>query len=61
MPVLKAGKKAAAEPIKRPSENQDYQQLLASAEALLTYARSLEGHANGDLRKLKKKIDALMQ
>ena len=61
MPVLKAGKKAAAEPKKRPSENQDYQQLLASAEALLTYARSLEGHANGDLRKLKKKIDALMQ
>ena len=60
-PVPKKKPKAAAEPKKRPAENQDYQQLLASAEALLAYARSLEGHANGDLRKLKKKIDALMQ
>ena len=59
-PVRK--RKAAVRETKarRSAENRDYQLLVASAEALLDYARSLEGHANGDLRALKKKIDALM-
>ena len=41
-------------------ESRDYEQLVSSAEALLQYVRSLDGLANGELRKLKKKIDALM-
>ena len=59
MPVFveKAKVPAARKPAPEPRE---YQQLVASAEALLAYAKSLEGHANGELRKLKKKIDALM-
>ena len=44
-----------------PSKNQDYLQLVATAEALLQYAKSLEHHANSEMRHLTKKIAKLIE
>ena len=61
-PVRKRKQAAApAESKKRAPENQDYRQLLSAAENLLSYARAMEGHANGDIRKLTRAIEALME
>ena len=45
---------------KKPAANQDYQQLLAAAEALLRRVKTMEGMANGEMRKMTKKITDLM-
>ena len=59
-PVPKA--RAAAPAGKRKaSGNPDYRSLMEAAEALVEYARRMEGRANRDLRKLTKKINALMK
>lgn len=58
---LKKKKPAGTEPERRPRENADYRDLVAEAERLLEYVRSLEGHANGELRRLTKKIRALTE
>ena len=54
-------KKAATEKKPRSSDNQDYRRLMEAAGALLRYAEGMEHHANGDIRKLTKKINALMK
>ena len=44
-----------------PAKNKDYLQLVAAAEALLRYAKSLEHHANSEMRHLTKKIAKLIE
>ena len=58
-PVRKAKEKPVPEK-RKPAGQTDYQQLLAAAEALLLYAKGMEGHANSDIRKLTKEITKLM-
>ena len=60
MPVRK--KKAnAQEPRRKAPDRQDYQQLLAAAEALLRQVRGMENYANGEIRKLTRQIQDLIQ
>ena len=59
-PVFKKKPKAAPDPERKRAANQDYQRLLSAAESLLAMARSMENHANGEIRKLTKKIQALL-
>ncbi len=44
-----------------PAKNQDYLHLLAAVESLLQYAKSLEHHANSEIRQLTKKIERLIK
>ena len=61
--ALPAEKKKAAAPAGKPrsKDNPDHRALMEAAEALLQYAREMEGHANSDIRKLTKRINALMK
>ena len=52
----KEKQKASRKPAASPDE---YQQLMASAEALLARLRGMDGHANGELRKIRQQIDSL--
>lgn len=53
-------KKASAPEAKaKAAKNRDYQALVEAAENLLRYVRTMEGAANGEMRKLTKKIAAL--
>lgn len=57
--IKKAG--SPSEGKRRPAENQDYQQLIEAAEALLQKARGMNQVANGEMRKLTKKIRGLLE
>ncbi len=59
LPVKK--KIPTPENTRRPKENPDHRRLMEAAEALLEYAKGMEGHANSDIRKLTKRINALMK
>ena len=59
-------------PVRRKKEKQkpqkkaaagsdDYRQLVSAAEALLARVRGMDGYANGELRKLRKQIEELME
>ena len=43
------------------SDKKEYRQLVSAAEALLAKARGMEQYANGDLRSLTRKIEALLE
>ncbi len=60
-PIEKKKKAAAPKSKRRPAKSEDYSRLLDAAEALLRYAKQMEGHANSDIRKLTKRITALMK
>ncbi len=59
-PVYKEKPRPAAQTKQRSSANQDYLRLVAAAEALLEQAKSMQNHANGDIRKLTRQIQSLM-
>ena len=58
MPLEKA---APSEKKKGAKDNPDYRLLLEAAEAMLQYARGMEHHANHEIRKLTKRLNALME
>ncbi len=60
-PLKKKKPAADREARRRQQENSDYRTLVEEAERLLAYARSLEGHANSELRALAGKIRALRE
>ncbi len=60
-PVPKKKTFAPSAPRKKSGQNQDYQRLIEAAEALLELARSMDGAANGEIRKLTGKINALVE
>ena len=60
VPVPKKKKTAPAEPKRKAAEISEYGQLVAAAESLLSYAKSLDGHANSELRKLTRAIEGLL-
>ena len=59
-PVYKEKPRPAAQAKQRSSANQDYLRLVAAAEALLEQAKSMQNHANGDIRKLTRQIQSLI-
>ena len=61
MPEPKKKTSGAPAAGKKPAANQDYQQLLAAAEELLRRVKTMEGMANGEMRKMTKKITDLLQ
>ena len=60
VPIRKQ-KSAGSESRKRSAENQDYRKLMEAAERLLACVRSMEDCANGEIRKLTERINALME
>ena len=59
-PVYKEKSRPAVQAKQRSSANQDYLRLVAAAEALLEQAKSMQNHANGDIRKLTRQIQSLI-
>lgn len=60
--VKVAGPVEKKKEVKRtPAKNQDYLHLLSAAESLLQYVKSLEHHANSEIRSLTKKIQRLIE
>ncbi len=59
-PVYKEKPRPAAQAKQHSSANQDYLRLVAAAEALLEQAKSMQNHANGDIRKLTRQIQSLI-
>ena len=59
-PVYKEKPKAPEKAKQKSSANQDYQRLLAAAEALLARVRGMEHLANGEIRKLTSRIQDLI-
>ena len=60
VPKKRAGVPEGGKPRRSSAANQEYQQLVAAAEALLRKAKSMEGFANGELRKLTRGIQNLL-
>ena len=46
---------------KGSKDSSDYRNLMEAAEALLQYAKGMEHYANSEIRKMTKKINALME
>lgn len=54
-------KATAQEKKKGSKDSSDYRNLMEAAEALLQYAKGMEHYANSEIRKMTKKINALME
>ncbi len=61
IPAEKKKKKASGTEKKRqPSKNQDHRLLMEACRELLRYAEGMEGHANGDIRRLTRQVRSLI-
>ncbi|MBQ6514706.1 MAG: MBL fold metallo-hydrolase [Clostridia bacterium] len=59
-PVRKKKAPAKKEEKRKPAEHQEYKQLLAAAESLLAHVKTMDQHANGEIRKLTRAINDLI-